>query len=101
MIYELAQIAITPGRGAEFEQAMLEARQVIAQAPGFVSIEYCRGVERPDVYQLLVAWETLDDHLRGFRGSDLFPLWRAVIGPFFDGDPFVEHVEPCGEPFTG
>jgi hypothetical protein len=26
-----------------------------------------------------------------FRGSDRFPRWRALIGPFFDGDPHVEH----------
>ena len=100
MIYELAQFSIPEGRGADFEQAMLEARKVISQAPGFNSIEYLRGIERPDVYHLLVKWETLDDHVRGFRESDLFPQWRAIVGPFFAGDPFVEHGQPVTEPFT-
>jgi heme-degrading monooxygenase HmoA len=101
VIYELAEFTIPPGQGADFEQAMLEARNVISQAPGFISIEYLRGVERPDVYRLLVKWETLDDHLRGFRESDLFPRWRAIVGPFFASDPLVEHGEPVDDPFTG
>ena len=80
---------------------MLQARTVIVQAPGFVSMEYGREVERADVYHLHVVWQTLDDHVHGFRGSELFTAWRAIIGPFFDGDPVVVHVEPCTEPYSG
>ena len=41
---------------------------------------------------LLIEWESVEAHNVGFRESDRFPLWRALIGPFFDGDPRVEHV---------
>ena len=44
-------------------------------------------------YLLLVQWEKLSDHTEGFRGWALFQQWRAVIGPFFDGAPAVEHYE--------
>jgi hypothetical protein len=43
---------------------------------------------------LLVEWETLDDHLVGFRESERFSEWRSLIGPFFDSPPVVDHVEP-------
>ena len=42
---------------------------------------------------LLIEWESVEAHNVGFRESDRFPLWRALIGPFFDGDPRVEHVD--------
>jgi hypothetical protein len=29
----------------------------------------------------------------GFRGSPAFAQWRALIGPFFDSPPVVEHFE--------
>jgi heme-degrading monooxygenase HmoA len=100
MIHELAQFTIEAGREAEFEQTMLRAREVIARSPGFVSIEYWRGIERPDVYTLLVKWQTVDDHLVGFRGSELFQEWAGLTRPFFVGDPVVEHHDPRTGPFV-
>jgi heme-degrading monooxygenase HmoA len=92
VVVEHALISVTPGREAEFEAEFPRARAVIEQAQGFRWAELHRFVERPSVFLLLVGWETLEDHVDGFRGSDLFPQWRAVIGPFFDGAPTVEHV---------
>jgi len=58
-----------------------------------VSLSLHRGVEATDRYLLLVEWETLDDHIVGFRQSDRFTEWRALIGPFFESPPMVDHVE--------
>jgi hypothetical protein len=33
----------------------------------------------------------------GFRGSELFPQWRAIVGPFFAEPPRVEHYHLVGE----
>ena len=92
MVVEHAVISVTPGREEEFEALFPTARAVIAAADGFLWGELHRFVERPSVFLLLVGWETLEAHVPGFRESDLFPQWRAVIGPFFDGAPTVEHV---------
>jgi heme-degrading monooxygenase HmoA len=91
MIMETAFIAITPGHEAEFESAIKEAKKVIAQAPGFEAFHLHRGIERANTYLLAIGWRTLEDHTVGFRESELFPKWRAIIGPFFDGAPHVEH----------
>lgn len=93
MIIEHGSINVLPGREADFEAAFVEAAKVIAQSPGFRFVRICRGVERPSTYLLLVGWDTVEDHTVGFRGSDLFTQWRAHIGPFFDGQPVVEHYE--------
>jgi len=35
----------------------------------------------------------VEDHTVGFRESELFVQWRALIGPFFANPPEVEHWE--------
>jgi heme-degrading monooxygenase HmoA len=91
MVLEHALITIKPGAAAEFESAMFHARRVIASSRGFISMELHRGVEEPDRYLLLVEWESLDDHMVGFRESEAFVEWRSLIGPFFESPPVVDH----------
>lgn len=94
MILERAVIHVLPAQEDEFEVAMGEARNVIAQSPGFRSLRVLRGVERRRDYLLLVEWDSLEDHTVGFRESHLFHQWRGLIGRFFDGEPTVQHFAP-------
>lgn len=94
MVLEHALISVRPGSEGAFEAALLEARQVISASPGFRSLELHRGVESPDQFLLLVEWETLEDQVVGFRESEAFTAWRALIGPYFALPPVVEHFVP-------
>ncbi len=91
MILERAVLVVTPGTEPEFEAAMEQAKEVIAQAPGFRSLRLQRGIEQPSTYLLLVEWETIEDHTQGFRESERFVRWRELIGPYFAAAPEVEH----------
>jgi heme-degrading monooxygenase HmoA len=91
VIVETAIISVEPGREEEFLAALEQAKQVLAQAPGWHDIRVHRGVERPSAFLLAITWATLEDHTEGFRGSDLFGRWRALIGPYFAEAPQVEH----------
>ena len=94
MILEHADIRIDPAKAAEFEAAIQRgASTVIAQAKGFKGYKVNRSIESPGRYILTIYWDTLEDHTVGFRQSDLFTQWRAIVGPFFDGAPNVEHFE--------
>lgn len=93
MILEVAVLQIKSGEGKRFDQTFPQAEKVLVQAKGHLSHELRRCIETPDRYLLLVRWETLEAHTAGFRGSPLFQQWRAVIGPFLDGAPVVEHYE--------
>jgi heme-degrading monooxygenase HmoA len=84
---------IVPGKELEFEAAMEQAKQVVAQARGFQVIHIHRGVERPSTYLIAIGWDSVEDHMVGFRESELFAKWRAIIGPFFANPPQVEHWE--------
>ena len=92
MVLEHAVLTIRPGTGSQFEAALARARHLLARSPGCVSVALHRGVEDPDRYVLLVGWETVEAHTEGFRQSEAFPEWRALIGPYFAGDPVVEHL---------
>ena len=94
MILELADIRIHPGQQAAFEEAIERGLQTVAsQAKGFRGAKVNRCIETPERFVLQIFWDTLEDHTVGFRQSDLFPQWRAIVGPFFAGPPHVEHFE--------
>lgn len=91
MILEVAVLNVRPGQSAVFEAAMSEARPLIAATPGFQRIEVRPCVETPDRYLLLVWWDTLEAHTEGFRQSERYPAWRALLHHFYDPFPLVEH----------
>ncbi len=93
MITEHAVLSVLPGQAADFIDTMDRAKTIIAASPGFISLRVARCVERPDTFLLLVEWETLEDHTEGFRGSDGYQEWRALLHHFYDPFPVVEHFE--------
>ena len=94
MILELADIRIAPGQNAAFEEAIERGlRTVISHAKGFAGFKVNRGLESPERYILQIFWDTLEDHTVGFRQSEAFAQWRAIVGPFFASPPVVEHFE--------
>jgi heme-degrading monooxygenase HmoA len=91
MILETAILSVKPGQNAAFEAAMVEARPLIAGSPGFLGIEVRPCIERPGAYLLLVRWARLEDHTEGFRTSEAYGKWRALLHHFYDPFPTVEH----------
>ena len=93
MILERALFAIKPGHAEDFALAFAQAAPLIRAAKGCRKAEMHRGIENPDSFILLVEWDSVEDHTDGFRGSDAFTQWRALLGPHFASPPAVEHYE--------
>jgi heme-degrading monooxygenase HmoA len=93
MILETAILNVRPGEAERFEAAMARARPLIAATPGFQSIEVRRCLEEINRYLLLVRWDNVDAHTQGFRQSDRYPQWRALLHHFYDPFPTVEHYD--------
>jgi heme-degrading monooxygenase HmoA len=93
MILELATIEIKPGTNTAFEGALEKAQAVISRAKGYMGHQFQKCIEQENKYVLLIRWQTLEDHTVGFRESELFKEWRALIGPYFETPPFVQHYE--------
>ncbi|RJF81511.1 antibiotic biosynthesis monooxygenase [Azospirillum cavernae] len=95
MILEAALLMVRPGQEQDFERAMSDARPLIAATPGFRGLELRPCLEVANRYLLLVQWERLEDHTEGFRGSDRYARWKALLHHFYDPFPLVEHfAEP-------
>jgi len=93
MILEAATIDIKPGTNKAFEDNLGKAQFVISQSSGYIGHQFQKCIEQDNRYLLLIRWQTLEDHTKGFRESDLFKEWRALIGPFFETPPHVQHYE--------
>ncbi|GAB3114334.1 antibiotic biosynthesis monooxygenase [Aestuariicella hydrocarbonica] len=93
MIYEIAEIDITPGSEHAFESAVKKASEQFREAKGCRSLKLQRCIENRSRYHLVVGWDSVDDHMVTFRNSDAFQMWRQLASPFFATPPQVEHYE--------
>lgn len=92
MILEFVDIRIHPGQQAAFDEAIQRGLDtVISKSKGFAGYKVNRGIESPERYLLTIFWETVEDHMVGFRESPAFAEWRAIVGPFFAQPPAMEH----------
>ena len=94
MVLEVAILDIKPGMRQDFEIAFARAQDIISNMPGYIAHELQHCVENTNRYLLLVHWETLEDHTVGFRGSERYQEWRALLHHFYDPFPEVQHYEP-------
>ena len=100
MVWELAVLEIDPNRDAEFEHALHQAVPLFQRAHGCRGMQVQRSIEQPHRYRLIVDWDTLEDHVDGFRSSEDFARWRELVGPFFTRPPEVEHTSRLDLGFT-
>jgi len=92
MVTEIAHILVIEGKETAFESAVAEAAPHFQAAKGYISLNLEKGIENPLSYRLVVQWETLDNHMVDFRGSEGFAAWRALASPFFAEPPQVVHT---------
>lgn len=93
MILEIAQIDIKPGSEADFEAGIAKASAIFKAAKGCRSFALRRSVEKPQRYRLLIEWDTLENHTEDFTGSQAWQDYRAMVSPYFESAPSVEHTE--------
>lgn len=97
MILEVAILNVKQGMEAEFEASFVQAKEIIAAAPGFVSLQLQKCLEVENRYILLVNWETIEVHTEGFRKSVAYQQWKALLHHFYDPFPVVEHYRLVAE----
>jgi heme-degrading monooxygenase HmoA len=94
VILEHAVLCVRDGESAAFEAAMQEAVPLIAASPGFLDIEVRPGAEGTGRYLLLVKWVDIASHRDGFRRSDRYERWRALLHRFYEPMPEVGYFGP-------
>lgn len=91
MVLEVAILEIKEGRSKAFEKSFDKASGLISSQKGYISHELKKCVEKKDKYLLLVNWKSVEDHEIGFRGSEAYQEWKALLHHYYEPFPVVEH----------
>lgn len=91
-VEESAVFTIIEGSESDFERAVAQAVAYFQAALGARTLALKRSVERPNVYYLNILWDSIDAHTVGFRESEAYAQWRALVSDYFAADPKVEHL---------
>lgn len=95
MIIEHVHLNIKPNQSQNFEQAFQQAKDVIAPMHGLNSVQLIKHVDDEQRYVMIIVWDTLEDHVEGFRKSEAYQEWRALLHHFYDPRPKLEYYQPC------
>ena len=93
MILEVAILNVIQGKEKEFEVNFAQAQKIISSMNGYLSHELQKCIETPNRYILLVKWNSLEDHVNGFRKSKEYQEWKALLHHFYNPFPTVEHYQ--------
>lgn len=93
MILEVAILDVIPGQESDFHADFAQAQRLITAMPGYISHELQQCLEKPSRHILLVRWQTLEDHVDGFRNSAPYQQWKQLLHHYYDPFPDVEHYE--------
>lgn len=91
MILEVAILDVIPDKTAEFEANFQKAQEIISSMNGWLGHQLQQCLELPNRYILLVRWQTLEDHIIGFRESKAYEEWKKLLHHFYSPFPVVEH----------
>ena len=93
MILEIVTIYIKAGQEAAFEEAFKEGSKLIASSDGYISHELRRCMETKGKYVNMVRWQSVEDHMVGFRESERFQRFRAIVSPYYESPSQMNHYE--------
>lgn len=90
-VLEQVQLTVREGQQAAYEAAFEQAAPIIRRQVGCRSVRLIRSVEHPSHYVLLVQWARESDHSIGFRQSEDYQAWGALLHHFYESVPPVDH----------
>ncbi|MPS48772.1 antibiotic biosynthesis monooxygenase [Methylobacillus sp.] len=99
MIYEIALLPVHKEYVERFSCAFAEVAPLLSRAKGYGGHLLARGVETPELFNLIVRWESLEDHTPGFEASEDHLTFMTGLQKYFSEEPRVYHIEGEGESF--
>lgn len=96
MVIEIAKLTAKPGTEEQFRTAVVEGLKVIRAQPQHIKSWIAQGVETPNVFTLVVYWESIERKME-FRNGPEFPNWRKHITDLLDGTPEAAHWDLFSE----
>ena len=98
MIYEIALLPVHKEHIETFRRAFAEVAPLLCRAKGYGGHMLAQGIETPEQFNLIVQWQSLEDHTPGFEASEDHRLFMMGLEDYFSGEPTVYHIEGAGFP---
>ncbi|MAM56178.1 MAG: antibiotic biosynthesis monooxygenase [Salinicola sp.] len=93
MIYEIAILPVHREHIDNFRHAFAEVAHLLCRAKGYRGHMLAQGIEIPQQFNLIVRWQSLEDHTPGFETSEDHRLFMMGLQAYFSGEPQVYHIE--------
>ncbi|OAV43013.1 antibiotic biosynthesis monooxygenase [Lewinella sp. 4G2] len=93
MILEHVLIEIDPARVPAYLAAFKRALPQVLCQDGCHGARLLPKVGAEGEFVLLIEWTSLAHHTEGFRNSDEYKTWSALLHPFYDTFPTVDYYE--------
>ena len=93
MIYEIALLPIQHEHVEAFRSAFAKVTPLLSRAKGYGGHLLAQGIESPQQFNLIVRWQSLEDHTPGFEASEDHRLFMMGLQDFFAAEPKVYHIE--------
>ena len=93
MIYEIALLPVRHEDVDTFRRAFAEVAPLLMRAKGYGGHLLAQGIETPHRFNLIVRWQSLEDHTAGFEASENHQVFMTGIQEYLSEEPTVYHIE--------
>jgi len=93
MVLEIAKLNVKEGQDDVFLKAFEQAAALIERQSGYIDHQLRARTESAGQYLLEVVWQSIDDHRLGFRQSNDYAQWSALLHHFYEPFPTVEYYD--------
>ena len=93
MIYEIALLPVHAEHIDMFRRAFDKVVPLLSRAKGYQGHILGQGIETPHVFNLIVRWQSLEDHTPGFEASEDHRLFMSGLEEYLSEEPKVYHID--------
>jgi heme-degrading monooxygenase HmoA len=93
MITEVIRYKVPSALAEAFEQAYRETEPILQKSKHCLGYELLHGIEENENWILLLHWDSLEGHEKGFRGESGFSTFFNLVKPFFQQIQEMKHYE--------
>ena len=93
MVVEYIRYKVPSTDAQAFEKDYATAGDILGMSEHCLSYELSRCVDEPGSYVVRIEWDSVDGHMQGFRHSDVFQRFFAVVRPYVNQIEEMRHYE--------
>jgi quinol monooxygenase YgiN len=96
MIIEYIRYKVEPSQSEEFIEAYRKAAEQLNRSAYCIAYELSECEEERGQFLLRIEWTSTEEHLNGFRKSDVFPEFFSNIKQYFNNIQEMRHYRQTG-----